>query len=117
MEKEKKKVAVSSKKEKDSGNCEDPKCPFHGNLKVRKRKVKGYVIRKFQKRIVVEFERLVPVKKYRRYKKARTRLHARLPDCKFENVKVGDYVIVGECRPLSKIIHHVFIRKVKEEEK
>jgi len=102
MEKEKKKVAVSSKKEKTSGDCKDQKCPFHGNLKVRKRKVKGYVVKKFPKRIVVEFGRIVPVKKYRRYKKAKTRIHARLPDCKKENVKIGDYVMVGECRPAKK---------------
>jgi small subunit ribosomal protein S17 len=105
-----------NKKEKveevSKGSCNDAKCPFHGNLKVRGRRFRGKVIKKFPKRIVVEFERIVRVGKYERYKKERTRIHARLPECK--DVNVGDYVEVGEVRPLSKLIHFVFLRKVKK---
>jgi ribosomal protein S17 len=30
-------------------------------------------------------------------------------------VKVGDYVLITECRPISKIKHHVLLSKVGEE--
>jgi len=101
--------------EKKVPSCADIACPIHGNLKVRGRSFKGYVIRKFHKRIVVEFERVVYVRKYERYMKKKTRIHARLPPCQEDKVEVGDYVLVRECRPLSKLIHFVFLRKVKEE--
>jgi len=100
---------------KESVSCADRTCPEHGNLKVRGRVFKGYVIKKFPKRIVVEFERIIRVRKYERYTKKKTKIHARLPSCKEDNVSIGDYVMIGECRPLSKLIHFVFLRKVKEE--
>ncbi|MEK6820463.1 MAG: 30S ribosomal protein S17 [Nanoarchaeota archaeon] len=101
---------------KDKDSCNDVTCPVHGSLRVRGRTFKGYVIRKFPRRIAIEFERIVRVRKYERYARKKTRLHARLPACMQDDVKVGDYVLVGECRPLSKIIHFVFIKKIKEGE-
>jgi len=94
---------------------EENDCWIHGSLKVRGRTFKGYVIRKFPKRITIEFERTIYVKKFERYAKKKTRIHARLPECMESKVNIGDYVSVGECRPLSRIIHHVFLGKVKEE--
>lgn len=96
-------------------SCNDITCPVHGKLKTRGRIFKGYITGKFPKRIAIEFERTVPVRKYERYARKKTRLHARLPPCAEDKVKVGDYVLIQECRPLSKMIHFVFIRKVKEE--
>ena len=46
-----------SKKDKSSENCIDKNCPFHGNLKTRGRIFEGHVIKKYSKRIVIEFER------------------------------------------------------------
>ncbi len=77
----------------------------------RGRIFQGYVIKKFLKRAVIEFERTVYVHKYERYFKKKTRLHARLPD-KID-INVGDYVKIQECRPLSKIIHFIVIEKIK----
>ena len=94
--------------------CNDKNCHVHGNLKVRGRIFEGRVIRKFPKRVTIDFERMVYVRKYERYKKSKTKIHARLPDCMGGNVKVGDYIRVQECRPLSKVIHFVVICKVKE---
>ena len=111
--KEQKKEKTKIEVEKSS--CNDVDCPVHGGLKVRGRTFKGYVTKKFEKRIVVEFERVAYVKKFERYTKRKTKLHARLPRCMDDKVKVGDYVLIQECRPLSKIIHFVFLRKVKEE--
>ena len=102
-------------KEVAKNSCNDVTCPVHGKLKVRGRTFKGYVVKKFPRRIVVEFERVIYIRKYERQAKKKTRVHARLPACKQDSVKEGDYVLVQECRPLSKIIHFVFIRKVREE--
>ena len=79
----------------------------------RGRIFEGYVVKKFKKRIVVEFERSVYVRKYERYSKKKTKLHAHLPDKFFDEINVGDYVRVGECRPISKIIHFIFIKKIR----
>lgn len=108
MEEKKKKL------EADKSSCADGSCPEHGNLKVRGRTFKGLVTKKFPRRIVIEFERIVHVRKYERYEKKKTKIHARLPACKENEVNVGDYVMIGECRPLSKLIHFVFLRKIKE---
>lgn len=74
----------------------------------------GYVTKKFPARVVVEFERTLYIKKYERFLKDKTRLHARLP----ENIeaRVGDYVKVQECRPLSKIIHFIVTEVVRKGE-
>jgi len=57
------------------------------------------------------------VRKYERYARAKTKIHARLPDCMKDSINVGDYIKVQECRPLSKLIHFVVIGKIKEDEK
>ena len=109
-----------AKQSKDSSLktvCSDKDCPVHGNLKVRGQIFKGKVIRKFHKRIVIEFERMIYVRKYERYAKSKTKIHARLPVCMEKKINVGDLVRVQECRPLSKIIHFVFIKKIKEGKK
>jgi len=94
--------------------CSDKKCHIHGNLKTRGRIFEGRVIRKSQKRITIEFERMIYIKKYERYTKTRTKIHARIPDCLSEKVKIGDLIRIQECRPLSKIIHFTFIEKLNE---
>lgn len=83
----------------------------------RGRTFEGFVTKKFSKRIVLEFERTVYVPKYERFYKKKTRLHARLPDALANEVNVGDYVQVKECRPLSKIIHFIVLGKVETSKK
>jgi len=79
----------------------------------RGRVFEGRVIKKFPKRVVIAFERMIYVKKYERYSKSRTKIHARLPE-KLENeINLGDLISVQECRPLSKIIHFMVIKKIK----
>lgn len=99
--------------ESSNGNCNDRQCPIHGGLKVRGRNFKGYVIRKFDRRVTIEFERIVKVRKYERYYITKTKIHARLPNCMKEQVNIGDYIEIGECRPLSKMLHFVAIKKIK----
>ena len=93
--------------------CNDIRCPTHGNLKARGRTFEGRVTKKFSKRVVIEFERMIYSKKYERYFKSKTKIHARLPDCIESEINVGDLIRIQECRPLSKIIHFVVIKKIK----
>ena len=95
--------------------CNDRTCPRHGQISLRGRIFKGNVITKFPKRICIELERTVYVKKYERYAKRKTKLHARLPDCMANEINLGDYVEIMECRPISKIIHFVTVKKINRE--
>ena len=63
---------------------------------------------------MIEYERTVKVQKYERFYKKKSRIHARLPVGM--DVNIGDYIKVQECRPLSKIIHHVVIAKIRSAE-
>ncbi len=82
-------------------------------VSTRGRTFEGTVTKKFPKRVVVEFERTVYVQKYERFYKKMTRLHARLPDSMINDINIGDYIQIKECRPLSKIIHFIVIKKIK----
>lgn len=97
----------------NKASCADRQCPLHGHLKLRGRRFKGYVIKKFPRRVVVEFEKLAYVRKYERQMKKKTKIHARLPDCMKQDIEEGDYIEVRECRPLSKIIHFCVVKKVR----
>ena len=88
-----------------------------GNAEIvgtRGRTFQGTVVKKFDRRAVVEFERTVKVHKYERFMRKKTRLHSRIPEGM--QINVGDYVKVRECRPLSKIIHSVVIEVVRKVE-
>ena len=100
-----------------NSECNDLKCHVHGHLKIRGRSFEGVVTKKFAKRITIEFERMIYVRKYERYAKKKGKIHARLPDCMSNQINIGDFVRVRECRPLSKIIHFIFIEKINEKEK
>jgi small subunit ribosomal protein S17 len=117
MAKQKTKKTEGKKvQEMASAGCADIDCPVHGNLKLRGRTFKGHVISKHEKRIAIEFERMIYLRKYERYGKTRTKIHARLPKCMEKEIGVGDLVRVKECRPLSKIIHFAFLEKVNNGE-
>lgn len=80
----------------------------------RGRIFEGIVTKKFPKRIVIEFERMIYVRKYERYARLKTKIHARLPQFLEKEINVGDLIKIQECRPLSKIIHFLVISKVKD---
>jgi len=79
-------------------------------ISTRGRTFEGFVAKRFPSRVVIEFDNPVYVPKYERFFRKKTRIHAKLPSNM--DVEVGDYVKVQECRPLSKIIHHVVIQKM-----
>ena len=97
--------------------CTDKFCPIHGHTSLRGRTFKGKVISKHPTRVAIEFERTLFIKKYERYAKKKTKLHARLPDCMAHEVQIGDYIEIKECRPISKIIHFIVTGKVTKEDK
>ncbi len=92
--------------------CDDPKCPWHGKLPVRGLILEGVVEKvKMQKTVVVVRDYLHYVPKYKRYERRRSKIHAHLPPC--IEVKPGDRVVIGECRPLAKSVAFVVLAKVE----
>lgn len=89
-------------------SCDDERCPFHGHLKVRGKLLSGRAVSTAGKNfVVVQMEFLNKVGKYSRGERRRSRLSAHLPSC--IEVKEGDRVTIGECRPLSKTISFVVV--------
>ncbi len=88
--------------------CEDERCPFHGNLKVRGKLLTGTAVSTAGKGfVVVQMEYLHKVRKFNRSERRRSRLSAHVPPC--VEVSEGDAVTIGECRPLSKTIAFVVV--------
>lgn len=84
------------------------------NYSLRGRKFEGYVVKKFENRVTIEFERVIYIRKYERYTKSKTKMHARLPIEMKDQINIGDYIQIMECRPLSKIIHFIVIKKIRD---
>ena len=112
---------MSKKKVKDIGldvplpskTCNDVNCPFHGSLRVRGILIEGKIVSfKMDKTAVLEREYLNYVKKYKRYERRRSKISVHVPPCL--DVKEGDLVIAGECRPISKTVSFVVIAKKGE---
>lgn len=90
--------------------CQDRKCPFHGELKVRGRVFTGTVVSdKMHRTVSVEWERTHFIQKFERYEKRKTSLKAHNPAC--IGAKQGDIVTIGETRPLSKTKHFVVLQR------
>jgi len=89
-------------------SCNDDLCPWHGHIKVRGGLLVGRVIKaRMKDTVIVEREYLVYKGKYMRYERRRSRIHAHLPPC--IDVRVGDTVLIGETRPISKSVSWVVL--------
>lgn len=98
-----------------SNVCQDKKCPWHGNTKLRGKVFIAEVIKDTNKRSVVvqwSYNKFVP--KYERYERRHTRITVHNPEC--IAAKKGDMVKVAECKPLSKTKHFVIYEKVENGE-
>lgn len=94
--------------------CDDRKCPFHGELKVRGRSFTGTIIAaRMQRTATVEWMREIKVPKYERYMKSRSRIKAHNPDC--IKAEEGDIVKIMECRPLGKTVNFTIVEKLGKE--
>lgn len=92
--------------------CNDKKCPFHGDVRIRGSVFEGIVVSdKMKNTVVVVREYLQYVPKYKRYMRKRSRIPSHNPPC--IAARAGDRVIIGESRPLSKTVHFVVLGKVK----
>ena len=88
--------------------CDDPNCPFHGNLPVRGQILEGIVTSdKAERTVTVERSFYKFIRKFERYEKRKSKIHAHKPDC--IDLSIGDAVKIAECRPLSKTKHFVVI--------
>ncbi len=93
------------------GICNDKKCPWHGNLKIRGRTFRGLVVStKPLLTAIVKWDYYNYVPKYERYERRKTRVAVHNPSC--ISAQVGDTVAIGECRPLSKSKNFVIFEKV-----
>ncbi|MGC8710093.1 MAG: 30S ribosomal protein S17 [Candidatus Micrarchaeia archaeon] len=93
--------------------CNDPRCPIHGSIKVRGVELMGTVVSdKAKKTVIVEREYTRYMYKYERSLRKRSRIPAHNPDC--INAKVGDIVRIGETRRMSKTKSFVVTAIVKK---
>jgi len=92
--------------------CYDEKCPWHGYVKVRGKLLVGKVTKaRMRNTITIEHEYHVWVRKYKRYERRRSKIHAHCPPC--ITIKEGDTVLIGETRPLSKKVSFVVLGILK----
>ncbi|MEM5802135.1 MAG: 30S ribosomal protein S17 [Candidatus Aenigmatarchaeota archaeon] len=92
--------------------CSDPKCCWHGKIRIRGNIIRGKVVSTKPSKtaiIIKDYYHYIP--KYERYERRHSRIAAYKPDC--IDVKEGDEVIIGETRPLSKTKAFVVLQVVK----
>ena len=107
----KKNIGIEAKMPKE--NCESVKCPWHGNAKIRGRIFIGKVMSsKGANTAIVQWDYYTFVPKYERYERRKTRIAAHNPKC--IAAKTGDFVRLGECRPLSKSKSFVIFERVEQ---
>lgn len=91
----------------------DKNCPFHGQRVVHGRMLTGKIVSvKVKRNAIMEIERRVPLTKYERFEKRKTRLMVHNPEC--INAKENDIVHVMETRKISKMKSFVIVEKVSE---
>mmetsp|Transcript_16 Transcript_16/g.38 ORF Transcript_16/g.38 Transcript_16/m.38 type:complete len:156 (-) Transcript_16:67-534(-) len=96
-------LGIKTPKEATEGDYVDKKCPFTGNVSIRGRIIRGYVIStKMKRTIIVRRDYLHWIRKYKRFEKR----HRNIPvHCSPAfRVRDGDLVTIGECRPISKTV-------------
>merc|ERR1711907_76659 len=87
------------------GKFIDKKCPFTGNVSIRGKIIKGIVksAGKMTNTITVRRDYLHYITKYKRYEKRHKMVTAHCSPA-FGDVRQGDEVTLGQCRPLAKTV-------------
>ncbi|NYZ76853.1 30S ribosomal protein S17 [Candidatus Micrarchaeota archaeon] len=81
--------------------CNDKKCYRHGNVRVRGERLSGKVVStKGKNTAIIGRDITKKIAKYQRWAKERSRIAVHNPPC--INAAVGDIVLIGETRKLSK---------------
>ncbi len=97
--------------------CNDPKCPKHGKLKLRGQTFVGRVVKYAMHKVAtVEWPRIVKVPKYERAFRTVSRVKAYVPECLKDKVKVGDLVKIQETRKLAKTVAFVITEVIEHGE-
>ncbi|XP_065179639.1 small ribosomal subunit protein uS17-like [Sycon ciliatum] len=97
-------LGFKTPREAEEGTYIDKKCPFTGNVSIRGRILTGVVASmKMKRTIVIRRDYLHYIRKYNRYEKRHKNISAHLSPC-FQDVQLGDIIVVGQCRPLSKTV-------------
>ncbi|TFJ84114.1 hypothetical protein NSK_004587 [Nannochloropsis salina CCMP1776] len=97
-------LGFKTPKEAKAGTYVDKKCPFTGSVSIRGRILKGIVLStKMNRTVIIRRDYLHWVSKYSRFEKRHKNLAAHCSPA-FPQVKEGDIVTVGQCRPLSKTV-------------
>ncbi|MBS3134359.1 30S ribosomal protein S17 [Candidatus Woesearchaeota archaeon] len=110
MKSETRNIGLDVKTPKD--RCTDVNCPFHGTVKIRGRLFRGGITKTdVSNTATVVLYYYNYLRKYERYEKKQTRLKVHNPPC--INAKVGDNVLVGETRPISKTKHFAILEVSK----
>jgi len=95
----------------ETKTCLDKNCPVHGQISVRGKSIEGVVIRKkSSKTAVIQMKKIRYIRKYERYMKKTIKLPVHCPECM--NIEIGDVVLVGETRKISKTKSFVILKKV-----
>ncbi|KAK5584819.1 hypothetical protein RB653_006436 [Dictyostelium firmibasis] len=96
-------------KEAIEGTYIDKKCPFTSDVSIRGAILRGTVIStKMRRTLVVRRNYLHYIKKYNRFEKRHSNIPAHVSPA--FNVKEGDSVTIGQCRPLSKTVRFNVIK-------
>jgi len=92
--------------------CNDKKCPYHGQVRVRGQVFVGRVVSdRMNRTVTIVREGVVYVPKYERYRRVSYKMHAHNPPC--INARTGDVVLVGETRKLAKTVSFVVLKVIK----
>ena len=93
--------------------CNDLTCPFHGNTRIRGKVTKGIVVsKKSSKTVIIRQDYVQFYKKYQRYERRNSRMACHLPECLRNVIEIGDMVVVGESRKISKTKAFIVLDKV-----
>eukprot|EP00922_Rhytidocystis_sp_ex-Travisia-forbesii_P013639 GHVS01020397.1.p1 GENE.GHVS01020397.1~~GHVS01020397.1.p1 ORF type:complete len:220 (+),score=42.79 GHVS01020397.1:145-804(+) len=107
-------LGFQTPKEAKEGNYVDKKCPFTGDVAIRGRIIKGMVIStKMKRTVVVRRNYLHYYQKYNRFEKRHTNVSVHCSPC--FDVKEGDIVTCGQCRPLSKTVRFNVLKAEKNQ--
>ena len=107
-------LGFATPKEAVTGTYVDKKCPFTGNVSIRGRIFRGMIVsNKMTRTIIVRRHYLHYIKKYNRFEKRHKNTAVHCSPC--FDVKEGDIVTCGQCRPLSKTVRFNVIKVEKNQ--
>ena len=97
-------LGIKTPREAIEGTYIDKKCPFTGDVSIRGRLLRGTVrSMKMKRTLTIRRDYLHYIKKYNRFEKRHKNISAHVSPA-FLDLKAGDTVLVGQCRPLSKTV-------------